>query len=156
MGFKRHRESDDRIRSAIAAIKGILPLPLTKPHRRRFLSLALWKLTEADGKYKTRFQSKCSIGLPRSDLRHEHVYRREKMISDLIANPEQVDRIAARAVACVVTKEEHERLHKIERELDGWERYKRAGIVVIDTQTGSEADLNAVSSSLEDDHEPTQ
>jgi type I restriction enzyme, R subunit len=102
MSFKRHANADERRKSAIAAIKGILPLPLIESHRRRFLSLALWKLTEAEGtsKYKTRYCSNCSRDAPIKQRRHEHVFRREKMVDALIANPDRVDEIAKNAIAC--------------------------------------------------------
>jgi hypothetical protein len=58
------------------------------------------------------------------------------MISALLkATPEQVDGILETAVGCTVTLYEHFRLHQFDEE-DGWERYRRAGIAVTNTETG--------------------
>jgi hypothetical protein len=53
----------------------------------------------------------------------------------LRANPEDVERILERATACTITMDEHRRLNTYAH-LDGWERYRAAGIVVIDSKTG--------------------
>jgi hypothetical protein len=59
------------------------------------------------------------------------------MVKKLLrARPEMVDEILESAVACTVTKHEHDRLAQFKR-LDGWERYSRAGIVVIDTEAAN-------------------
>ncbi len=72
----------------------------------------------------------------KAKLRHEHVFQRSKMIADLEqAAPHEVDKILESAIGCTVTVEEHTRLSEIDKEY-GWERYRKAGIVVIDTQTG--------------------
>lgn len=57
------------------------------------------------------------------------------MIKSLIDQPNRADEILSVAVGCTVTKQEHNRLHDIEKEfpdLDGWERYKSAGVSVVD------------------------
>jgi hypothetical protein len=64
------------------------------------------------------------------------------MIKELIAHPDQVDYIVRRAVACVVTKEEHHRLGAVPKGVYGWSRYIHAGIAVVDTVTGKLADLS--------------
>jgi hypothetical protein len=58
------------------------------------------------------------------------------MIALLIkARPDEVDRILQDAVGCTVTNEEHRLLKRFDGEY-GWERYRKAGLTVIDTQTG--------------------
>ena len=54
------------------------------------------------------------------------------------AAPHEVDDILKDAIGCTVTVEEHTRLSKFDEEY-GWERYRKAGISVIDTQTGERA-----------------
>jgi hypothetical protein len=77
--------------------------------------------------------------LGRSDkakLRHEHVFQRSKMIAALEkAAPHEIDDILKTAIGCTVTIEEHTRLSKFDEEY-GWAPYRKAGITVIDTQTG--------------------
>ncbi len=66
------------------------------------------------------------------------------MVDDLEkARPDQVDAILKRAVACAVTEEEHRRLDAF-KELDGWQRYHAAGIIVIDTATEKPVDLKVI------------
>jgi hypothetical protein len=146
--FKQHRDAERRRRSAINLIKTLLSpeLDLYPPHRKKFLKLALGKLTEAEGcsKKKTRFRSRASLTTPQ-DVQHEHVYPRARMADALLANPTRVEEIVAQAVGCVVTVEEHEKLTEIDRdfpEVDGWARYEKAGIVVIDMTTGREVDFS--------------
>jgi hypothetical protein len=58
------------------------------------------------------------------------------MIEALLqAKSEDVDEILRNAVGCTVTKEEHTLLEQF-KHLDGWERYRQAGMVVIDMETG--------------------
>jgi hypothetical protein len=48
--------------------------------------------------------------------------------------PEEVETILENAVACTVFEREHRTLPKKVEELDGWKRYKKAGIVVVDAK----------------------
>jgi hypothetical protein len=56
------------------------------------------------------------------------------MVNELLSHPEEVDRILEKAVACIVTTKEHSLLEKY-KHLYGWDRYRCAGITVIDTST---------------------
>ena len=98
--------------------------------------MLLWKITEAESpKHKTRFQSQGALG-DRTRLRHEHVFQQKQMIAALEkAAPHEVDDLLKSAIGCTVTIEEHTLLSKFDEEY-GWARYRKAGIVVIDTQTG--------------------
>jgi len=140
MAFQRHRSTEERKRSAIVLAKTLLQeIPgLLPEHRRECLGIALWKYTQAEGlsKYKTRFRSKASISAVARDLRHDHVCQRAIMIDTLLqAKSEDVDEILRNAVGCTITKDEHTLLERF-KHLDGWERYRRAEIVVIDMETG--------------------
>jgi hypothetical protein len=138
--FKPHPQSEERKRSATTLIK--LLLAEKKPevlvdHYRELLNVLLWKITEADSKYKTRFQSQGALECSdKTKLRHEHVFQRAKMIAALEkAAPHEVDDILKVAVGCTVTVGEHARLSKFDDEY-GWGRYRKARVIVIDTQTG--------------------
>lgn len=96
--FKSHPRAENRRGSAVTLIKLLLAnkTPEVLPeHLRELLDTMLWKITEADGKYKTRHQSHSALQC--SDkrlLRHDHVYPKEKMIDALLnAKPEEVDGI---------------------------------------------------------------
>jgi hypothetical protein len=140
MVFKAHRDTQRRKPSAIAVIHALLNLGdvLCPAHRTRFLSNCLWQITKAEGrhKYDLRYYSQEALTAPRKELRHEHVYQRQKMIKELIRHPDRVESIVAKVVGCVVTKGEHAKLDAVDRqfpELEGWDRYRQAGISVVDT-----------------------
>jgi hypothetical protein len=144
--FKPHPEADALKRSAIALVKYLLANEnpeILHDHLRELLSVLLWKITEAESyhKHESRFQSQEALNCDKSKtkLRHDHVYPRSKMLSELEnTGPDKIDSILERAVGCTVTKEEHSRLSKLDNEYDGWARYEKAGILVIDTKTMSE------------------
>jgi hypothetical protein len=110
-----------------------------KPWVKEFIKLGLWKVSEAEaGKYSTRYRSLKSRR-EGARVQHDHVMERAKIADELIAHPERMDEILDTVIGCVVTKNEHRRLTEISRlnpDLDGWDRYAAAGIVVIDTMTG--------------------
>lgn len=140
--FKRHPQSEARKRSAITLIKYLLAdkkPDVLSTHYRELLKVLLWKITEAESfhKHKTRFQSqRASRCNGKEKLQHDHVYQRAKMVADLEkATPQKVDVILKKACGCTVTVKEHGRLSTFAK-YDGWARYRKAGIVVIDTQTG--------------------
>jgi hypothetical protein len=61
------------------------------------------------------------------------------MVKQLIDRPHDALAIRDNACGCVVTIEEHDALTRIDRqdkEVDGWDRYRRAGIAVIDRSSG--------------------
>jgi hypothetical protein len=139
--FRPHPQSEARKRSAVTLIKYLLAEK--KPevlsiHYRELLKILLWKITEAESfhKHETRFQSQQALKCgDKAKLRHDHVYQRAKMSAALEkAAPHKVDVILKKACGCTVTTKEHDRLSRFDREYDGWDRYRRARIVVIDTQ----------------------
>ena len=106
-------------------------------HLRELIDKMLWKITEADGKYKTRYQSLGAMQGSSPVLKHDHVFTKKTLIDALLkAEPKQVEEILSNAVGCTVTREEHERLTRYDRECEGWERYRRAKVAVQDTETG--------------------
>jgi hypothetical protein len=138
--FEPHPQSEARKRSAVTLIKYLLAEKkpeVLSAHYRQLLSVLLWKITEAEvPKYKTRFQSQGALGgSDKAKLRHDHVFQRSKMIAVLEkAAPDEIDDILKDAIGCTITIEEHTRLSKFDEEY-GWERYRKAGIMVINTQT---------------------
>jgi hypothetical protein len=141
--FAVHAHATARVASAKLTIKALLQLrpQLYEQHLRELLTICLWKLTLAEGlhKHRTRYRSRAASAANASDLRHDHVVERKKLVQALLDNPTNADRIADKAVGCTVTRTEHQRLTSLSRkhpELDGWERYERAGIVVMDAITG--------------------
>ena len=125
------------IESAITTIEGILDLPVLEQHKRDLINGMLWTVTEARGKYTTRYRSKGALEAPSgTKLQHEHVFPRKQLVDRIMREPYAAREHLSTAIGCVVTVEEHRRLTAIDRTqpgLHGWERYVAAGITVIDT-----------------------
>jgi hypothetical protein len=104
---------------------------------RELLSTLIWKFTEASGKHKLDFMSRKAMSeLNKKNLIHEHVFERAKLVSRLLEPCANIDEILRDALACLVTKEEHDQLDKLDSSLEGWDRYVAAHIQVFSTVTG--------------------
>ncbi len=126
----------DRIRSASIAIEAIRSLSIEIEHKRELLSICLWKITEADGKWNLRYRSEGAQYLSGNEgLRHEHVFTRKHLIDRLLSG-EGLESVLADAIACVVTATEAKVLDRVSDEFQGWDRYRKAGIRVLDLVTG--------------------
>lgn len=134
------RASAIRIAELVVAADGLIDT-----HRKQLLSIAIWKVTEADRKYNLRYRSKAVLALPpgatRGDVIHEHVFPRSVLIAAMLAEPNRVAEILTGALACLVTKEEHARLARASKTADGWKRYRATGIDVVDMQDGKVVSL---------------
>jgi hypothetical protein len=140
--YVEHAQADAREEEARRTLRAVLGLDVCPPHKRELLNICLWKLTEARPSSKYALRYRTHAALHGGALRHEHVHQRKHLVAALLAGKEAVEAILARAVACTVTRAEHRRLDAHE-DCDGWERYRRAGLRVIDTQAGRELDLHA-------------
>lgn len=124
-------------------------------HRKKMLKEVIWLISEADGKYSTRYRSAEVVRLARQEascnvlIQHEHVFPKARVVDRLLADkeallsdPQRLSRALDQTVACVVTKEEHRRLV----DGDGWERYRSVAVLDMSTdppsrvpETGAEA-----------------
>jgi hypothetical protein len=77
MVFNPHPQAEGRRRSAVTLIKSLLAnkQPEVLPdHVSDLIDVLLWRITEADGKYNTRYKSSGALECANnSQLRHEHV-----------------------------------------------------------------------------------
>jgi hypothetical protein len=107
-------------------------------YRRELLDNVLWLVTVApSGKYTTRFRSRAAVVDPHAELRHEHVYTRRSLIRRMLDDPSCIGTvIREQAIGCVVTKAEHRQLSRFDKSHEGWERYRAAGIDVLDMAAG--------------------
>lgn len=140
--FLRHKEAKKRKLSAINLIKSLLKMnDITVKHKKVMLNHGIWLLTEAEwtNKYNTRYCSKAifkNAEMDKREKRHDHVFQKKLLVKDLLAAKQsQVEKILENGVACTITKIEHDVLEKYKTD-DGWDRYKKARIVVIDRETG--------------------
>lgn len=131
------------IESVTTAIEGCLALPILERHKRDIISGLLWKITEARGKYTTRYRSRASMEAG-AKLQHDHVFTRKDITDRIIAEPERAREILRHVIACVVTVDEHKRLSRVGEAIRGWDRYTEVGIEVIDTDDGTVATPPAV------------
>jgi hypothetical protein len=134
---KRRPTESDILESAITLVEATLRLDILDAHKRDVINGMLWKITEARGKYTTRFRSARACNINGTEkLQHEHVFPRKVLIAAIMAEPARARELLQSAVACVVTVEEHRRLNEATRkdpQLRGWGRYSAAGITIIDT-----------------------
>jgi hypothetical protein len=148
----KKEEQERVISSAISVIKYILKIKkgVLLEHKKRILTSMIWVITEADGltaEKRTGYKKKItyiseSVKKRRDSgdesikgLIHEHVYKRKNIVQELLNEQTNIELILKKAIGCIVTSEEHHKLHKIkDNECDGWERYKKAGIKVFDTK----------------------
>jgi len=146
---KNWNEENKKLRELIikTATKSIFNLMSDLPFESfewlidEFISLWIWKITESSGKKrKTKYKGQrfwtldalyhyIDKGL--KGLRHEHVYKREKIIEKIKTPPKTMkntENELREAVACIVTHEEHCNLRSGEK----WERYIKAKFQVVD------------------------
>jgi hypothetical protein len=131
------------LESAITLVEATLALPILDDHKRGVINGMLWSITQARGKYTTRFRSTAAGNAPKgTKLQHEHVIPRKDLVRAIMTEPHRARELLTTAIGCVVTKEEHERLTRITREqpkLHGWDRYTAAGIAVTDADKAPDA-----------------
>ena len=137
--YVQSEKSDAIVASAKRLAKLVLAeTDLLEKHRKLLLSRLQWLISEADGKYRTRFRSKQVVELamhsPSSTIKinHEHVFARREITARLLLMPESSDVILDDVVGCIVTQKEHS---KLSSKLSGWRRYSEAGILVLDMST---------------------
>jgi hypothetical protein len=133
------QESADAVEvvaSAKEAIAGIIQMGngVLEEHKKILISRMIWKITEANGKYNTRYLSEKALKASKNDRRHDHVWTRKQMVARILKNPNVLEREIKRATGCTVTKSEHDDLTKYDKDYDGWDRYKEAGIRVWDQE----------------------
>ncbi len=107
------------------------------------LSEVLWLISEADGKYSTRFRTAEVVRLANEEpnsttkVQHEHVFPRKKVTERILhqrqmilQHPQLLDSLLDETVGCVVTEQEH---RSLPNSLEGWKRYEK--VPVLDMMT---------------------
>ncbi|HWQ88735.1 MAG TPA: hypothetical protein VN374_02030 [Desulfitobacteriaceae bacterium] len=127
--YKEIPEKEKYLRSIKNNIVAILGADSDARHKKDLLDICIWQITEIDGKYKARYRSEGAMNKQNwKTVQHEHVYQRKHLIECLL-NDHDIEALFTKAVACLVTKEEHDHLSNT---LIGWNRYKDAQIKVYD------------------------
>ena len=132
--FVESKDSTSILEGAIASVEAVFQTSAPLVVKRALFDKACWLVSERHGKYKTRYRTSDSSSAPTELLRHDHVIPRAHLW--IVARTTMTVSEALRLCeGCLVTEEEHKRLHDID-DAYGWERYVKAGIQVIDTSTG--------------------
>lgn len=98
------------LESGITLVEATLALNIMDSHKCDVINGMLWSVTQARGKYTTRFRSTAPCNAPKGiKLQHEHVIPRKELIGAIMNEPSRARELLSTAIACVVTKEEHQR-----------------------------------------------
>lgn len=121
-------------------IAHLLQLDINLSLKKRLLVHSVWEVTKLNGDFKGRYRSKGAL-VSEVEIQRDHVLQKARIVERLLANPDQMESILADVIHCVVTRAEHEMLTTYSRmnpDIDGWERYKGAGVEVLDMLTGKQ------------------
>lgn len=117
-------------------LDSIRKLAISEPIKKRMLVHALWEVAFATGNKQSsffgRYRSEGVLGQTGLKIQRDHIYRKEKLIEQLLSPSADLEEIIERAECCLVTEEEHSRLGRVDEKIDGWDRYRGAGITVYD------------------------
>jgi hypothetical protein len=106
--------------------------------KKKVIDLMLWNISGngegAHGQYLIRFRSTQSIKNKDAQIRHDHVYQRKYLRELILQEGVLTNETFEKIIGCVVTIEEHEKLHKVDKNLVGWDRYIVANIEVKDME----------------------
>ena len=104
---------------------------LPQDSKKRMLHHAIWEVARVLGNFTPEFRSKGVLeGEVGTKIEREHVFKRKKIVADILLAREDIAAIVQRIVHCVVTKAEHDRLRGVSDSVDGWSRYTMAGVEV--------------------------
>lgn len=129
--FRERADLGKRLTALSRVIQSLRDSDLPEDSKKRMLNNAVWEITIALGNFAPEFRSK---GVLQSDvgtkLEREHVFKRKKIVADILSRSDHLESILSRLIHCVVTKEEHSKLRAVLDEEDGWSRYRAAGVDV--------------------------
>ncbi|QOY90066.1 hypothetical protein [Paludibaculum fermentans] len=128
--------ADKQIADIKILLEAIRILPICTPMKRRMLVHAIWEVAFATGNtqraFMGRYRSEAVVNQPGMKIQRDHIYKKEALVQELLGPSPNLDEILDHAHCCVVTEEEHKRLGHVDDAIDGWERYRAAGITVYD------------------------
>jgi hypothetical protein len=123
----RHRLADIRLMLDV-----IRQMEIARPLKKRMLIHGIWEVAKATGDFCSRHRSEQVIRTVGTRIQRDHIYKKSTLVEELLNPSPNLDRVIEQARCCIVTVEEHQALHRIDSDLDGWDRYRAAGIVVYD------------------------
>jgi len=113
-------------------LRSIRQLPIERRLKRRMLVCVIWQVAMVSGDFYPRYRSLSVIRTPGIRIQRDHIFKKKALVEELLAEKPDIDFIIERSLCCVVTADEHKKLHDIDGGLDGWDRYTAAEIIVYD------------------------
>ena len=139
LSHQRHRqpyvslpESDRRLKDVELLLSTIRDLPLERATKKRMLHHALWLVVELTGNFYSRYRSAgviAAVGVP---IQRDHIHPRKLLVAEVLEGKVDLSCVVERARCCIVTKEEHCLLSGVGANVQGFERYDRAGVTYHD------------------------
>jgi hypothetical protein len=120
------------IRILLSAVRS---LEIGKALKKRMLVHGIWEVARATGDFCGRYRSETVIRFEGCKIQRDHIYQKSTLVEQLLGASPDIDSIMDRARCCIVTAEEHEKLHRLQKNFDGWDRYRAAGVAVYDMQS---------------------
>lgn len=105
--------------------------------KKRMLVHGIWEVAKATDDFHGRFRSERVIRTPGLRIQRDHIHKKSALVGELLRPSPDLDSIIDRARCCIVAADEHQKLHGIDSDLDGWERYRVAGVIVYDMWDGT-------------------
>ncbi len=136
--FSESKTASAVLSGVISAVEAIFQTDAPESVKHALFDKACWIVSERFGKYGTRYRSEDALASKKNEWRHEHVIPRAQLRFVVTRKTMSVSDAFVACEACVVTEEEHRRLHAVGKAYYGWERYAKAGISVIDCSSGEE------------------
>jgi hypothetical protein len=130
--FRERPDIHRRLTDVVLVIKTLRALDLHASTKRKMIDRALWLVAELSGDFAPRHRSDGVLQNLGVKIQRDHVYPRAELIASILAGNEDLSEVVARAICCLVTKEEHNRLSEIPPHVKGWDRYREAAVIYRD------------------------
>lgn len=135
MPYVPAKDQDEVLQQIAHLIDAIRALDIRLPTKNRMLVHALWEVALMTGGFYPRFRSLTCTEKINQPIQRDHIFQKKKIIQRLLHEPSYLSLDAVmNAQCCVVTRPEHEALHRIDSDIDGFERYRAANIEYRDMQ----------------------
>jgi hypothetical protein len=113
-------------------LEAIRQMPIADSIKVRMLVHGIWEVARATGNFRGRYRSEGVIRTVGVRIQRDHIFKKSTLIERLFTTSPDLDKVIEQARCSIVTVDEHWRLHDVDNDLDGWDRYKAARVVVYD------------------------
>jgi hypothetical protein len=134
--FVEPNVTSQRLAEIHILLDALRQLQIGLPIKKRMLVHGIWEVAVATGGFCARYRSEAVIQTVGAKIQRDHIFKKKALITELLGPNPDIEKIIERGRCCIVTTDEHRKLHDVDESLDGWERYRVAGIVVYDMLDG--------------------